>query len=50
MSKYQFIISDLNSDLALAKLIGDIFGILNQLPDPSDSGIPILREIVEVLS
>jgi hypothetical protein len=50
MSKDKFVFTNLNPHLAFIKLIWNIFGILNQLPDPSYPGILVFRQVVDMLS
>lgn len=49
MGKDKFIIFDFNSNPASSKLVGHILGILDQLPNPSDSWVLILCQVVDVL-
>lgn len=45
----QRVVSDLDLDPALPKLVGDVFGILNELPKPSYSAVLVFRKVIEVL-
>ena len=49
VSKNKFLIMNLYSYLALSELIGDIFSILNQFPDPSYLWGLILNEVIKML-
>jgi hypothetical protein len=49
VGKYKLILSYLNSHASFVELVGHIFCILNEFPNPSNLGTFNFREIVEVL-
>jgi hypothetical protein len=49
VGEYELILSDFDAHAGLTELIGDVFGILNELPNPPNLGALDFCEVVEVL-
>ena len=50
MTEDELVLLDLDPYLALAELVGDILGILDELPDPPYLHVWVGRESIDVLS